>query len=146
MQTGRPIPKREAQVLLLAADGMTDKEIAVELGIGPETVSTYWRRIRSRLGAVSRTEVVATEIRRQAEDAIAAMRRENDRLLFEVAERKRVEAALSESEARWKSLADNVPSNILTVTLEGTITWSNVAYVFRTSRKRLNLDRSGEWG
>jgi len=52
-------PKREEQVLVLAAKGLTDKEIAIKLGISPDTVGTYWRRILAKYQAASRTEVVA---------------------------------------------------------------------------------------
>ncbi len=52
-------PKREEQVLVLAAGGLTDKEIAIRLGISPDTVGTYWRRILAKYQAASRTEVVA---------------------------------------------------------------------------------------
>ena len=52
-------PKREEQVLVLASGGLTDKEIAVRLGISPDTVGTYWRRILAKYRASSRTEVVA---------------------------------------------------------------------------------------
>jgi len=52
-------PKREEQVLVLAARGLTDKEIAIKLGISPDTVGTYWRRILAKYQAASRTEVVA---------------------------------------------------------------------------------------
>ncbi|MDR3691532.1 MAG: LuxR C-terminal-related transcriptional regulator [Fimbriimonas sp.] len=52
-------PKREEQVLVLAAGGLTDKEIAIKLGISPDTVGTYWRRILAKYQAASRTEVVA---------------------------------------------------------------------------------------
>ncbi len=44
---------------MLAARGLTDKEIAVKLGISPDTVGTYWRRILAKYQAASRTEVVA---------------------------------------------------------------------------------------
>ena len=52
-------PKREEQVLVLVAGGLTDKEIAIRLGISPDTVGTYWRRILAKYQAASRTEVVA---------------------------------------------------------------------------------------
>jgi DNA-binding NarL/FixJ family response regulator len=52
-------PNREAQVLSFAAEGMTDKQIAAELGISLATVDTYWRRIRTKFDSTSRTEAVA---------------------------------------------------------------------------------------
>ncbi len=53
-------PPRERQVILGAAEGKTDRQIAFELGISPETVATYWRRIRLRHGGTSRTEIIAS--------------------------------------------------------------------------------------
>jgi hypothetical protein len=52
-------PPRERQVIQGAAEGKTDRQIARDLGISPETVATYWRRIRLRHGGSSRTEIVA---------------------------------------------------------------------------------------
>lgn len=49
---------RETQVVTLAAEGLTDKEIARELGIGLGTVGTLWSRIRGKLGQHNRTELV----------------------------------------------------------------------------------------
>jgi len=49
---------RERQVIHLAAEGKTDKEIAKFLGIQPGTVGTLWARIRSKLGPCNRTELV----------------------------------------------------------------------------------------
>lgn len=49
---------RETQVVTLAAEGLTDKEIARELGIGLGTVGTLWSRIRAKLGQHNRTELV----------------------------------------------------------------------------------------
>lgn len=52
-------PLREQQVIQGAAEGKTDRQIARDLGISPETVATYWRRIRLRHGGSSRTEIIA---------------------------------------------------------------------------------------
>ena len=58
---------RQEQILMLASEGLTDKEIAARLKLSPETVGTYWRRILSKYAAASRTEVVAKVVRLQAE-------------------------------------------------------------------------------
>jgi len=50
---------RERQVLKLAAEGLTDKEMAVRLGVSITTVRTYWERIRQKTGAVNRSQAVA---------------------------------------------------------------------------------------
>jgi two-component system CheB/CheR fusion protein len=63
MSNVEPTP-REREVLLLAAEGRSDKEIAEQLGVGRGTVVTYWTRLRERSGAVNRTQAVALEMAR----------------------------------------------------------------------------------
>ncbi len=48
-------------------------------------------------------------------------------LVRDITHRKRIEAALRESEARWRSLAENIPDIITTVDREGTILFTNHA-------------------
>lgn len=50
---------RERETLLLAADGLTDKEIARKLGVTGTTVRTYWIRMRNKLKSVNRAQTVA---------------------------------------------------------------------------------------
>ncbi len=64
------LSEREKEVLFLAGDGLTDKEIALRLDIGQKTVRTYWDRMRAKLGAASRTEVLAKAVQ-TALDAVA---------------------------------------------------------------------------
>jgi DNA-binding CsgD family transcriptional regulator len=71
-------PKREEQVLVLAAGGLTDKEIAVRLGISPDTVGTYWRRVLAKYNAASRTEVVAKYMDQRSKTAIESLQYVND--------------------------------------------------------------------
>lgn len=85
---------RQDQILRLAAEGMTDKEIAARLNLSPETVGTYWRRILSKYSAASRTEVVAKVVRLQAEASIdeiselnECLREVTDHLLLELSGR-----------------------------------------------------------
>ncbi|RYG45314.1 response regulator transcription factor [bacterium] len=82
---GEAPKSRQDQILLLAAEGMTDKEIAARLSLSPETVGTYWRRILSKYSAASRTEVVAKVIRLQAEANISEVSEVNE-CLQEVAD------------------------------------------------------------
>ena len=50
---------QERSILRLAAGGLQDKEIARELRIGPSSQSTYWERLREKLGAHDRAQAVA---------------------------------------------------------------------------------------
>jgi len=53
------LPVRQQQVLKLLAEGLTNKEIALQLGISPATVKIHVARLTSWLGAVNRTDAVA---------------------------------------------------------------------------------------
>jgi predicted ATPase/DNA-binding CsgD family transcriptional regulator len=60
---GPALTPRERQVLLLLADGRTDKEIAADLGIRPKTVGTHVSAILAKLGVESRTAAAAQAVR-----------------------------------------------------------------------------------
>jgi len=68
---------RQKQIVDLASQGRTDKEIAILLGVEPGTIRTYWDRLRVRFAAKSRTEVVARANQRRL-DVLA---NENEDLL-----------------------------------------------------------------
>lgn len=53
------LPPRQGQVLGLLAEGLTNKEIALRLGISPATVKIHVARLSNWLGAVNRTDAVA---------------------------------------------------------------------------------------
>jgi DNA-binding NarL/FixJ family response regulator len=54
---------REMTVLHLVAQGKSDKEIAVELGISPLTAHKHLSNILSKMGAASRTEAGVRAVR-----------------------------------------------------------------------------------
>jgi DNA-binding NarL/FixJ family response regulator len=56
------LPDRQCQVLTLAAQGLTNLEIAQQLYLSPHTVPEYLRLIRERLGAANTTHAVAIAI------------------------------------------------------------------------------------
>ena len=58
MQVKRLSP-REFKTLQLAAQGLTDKEIARRLDIGLSSVRTYWNRIRNKLDVTNRSQAIA---------------------------------------------------------------------------------------
>lgn len=49
---------REEQVVALVADGMSNREVAIELGLREHTIKTYLFRIFEKLGISSRVELV----------------------------------------------------------------------------------------
>ena len=59
---------RERQVLSLVAQGGTNEKVAQTLGISTETVQSHVRNAMGKLGAETRTEAVATAIRRSLID------------------------------------------------------------------------------
>lgn len=59
-QSAKSLTPREVQLLKLATQGYTDKEMAVLLGIRRDTVSTYWKRLKDKYGATSRTGLVVS--------------------------------------------------------------------------------------
>lgn len=54
-----PLSGREREALRLVASGSTNREIAAELGVAPETVKTVLTRAFAKLGAGRRAEAVA---------------------------------------------------------------------------------------
>jgi len=56
------LPEREKQVLQLLVDGLRNKEIAAELGIGIKSVETYRSRVMKRLDCASPAELVRAAI------------------------------------------------------------------------------------
>jgi PAS domain S-box-containing protein len=50
---------REKDVLLLASEGLTDKEICSRLNLTRSTIQTHWMRMRGKFGASSRGQIIA---------------------------------------------------------------------------------------
>jgi len=58
------LTKREIEVLRMVADGLSNKEIAAELGISTHTAKFHVAQIIAKLGAMSRTEAALIGVRR----------------------------------------------------------------------------------
>ncbi|HJV04714.1 MAG TPA: response regulator transcription factor, partial [Actinomycetota bacterium] len=66
VQGGRrtvPLSPRYVDVLRLMAEGRTNREIALELGLSIYTVKNYVERIYERLGARDRVQAVTIALR-----------------------------------------------------------------------------------
>jgi len=53
------LTERELEVLVLAAEGLTDRQIAYRLGCSPKTASKHLEKIRAKLGVDSRHRAIA---------------------------------------------------------------------------------------
>ena len=54
----KQLSQREIAIIALVAEGQTNRAIAVQLGVAPETIKTYLKRIFTKLGTHSRAEAV----------------------------------------------------------------------------------------
>ncbi len=59
-----PLTRREVEVLELLAEGLSNKAIAVRLGISDQTVKFHVAAICGKLGAINRTDAVRRAVRR----------------------------------------------------------------------------------
>ena len=78
------LSEREKQLIKLASEGFIDTAIANQLGISEATVSTYWGRIRVKLGPHSRTELVTIVLRDESERMMASLREENEMMAKQI--------------------------------------------------------------
>jgi len=60
-----PFSPRELQVLTLAADGLTNKEIAYRLGLSERTIQFHMNSIFNKTGTNSRTEAATYALRQE---------------------------------------------------------------------------------
>lgn len=111
---------REKQILKYAAEGLIDTAIAHNLGISEATVGTYWGRVRAKLGAHSRTELVAIMMRTTHEAAIESLKRENAHLV----EALHAEAKSAEN-SQFYALLEEAADALLLVNGTGMISFSN---------------------
>ena len=63
LSAAAPLTRREREVVRLVADGRSNDEIGVALGIATKTVEGHLRRLFERLGAASRTELATRAVR-----------------------------------------------------------------------------------
>lgn len=58
---------KEREILGLASKGFTDRQISLELSLSRGTLITYWARIKGKLGAATRGEMIAMLVRHDTE-------------------------------------------------------------------------------
>lgn len=119
------LSEREHQLIQLASQGFTDTAISHQLGISEATVSTYWGRIRIKLGPHSRTELVAMAINESNELVLDSLRKENLRLQEELRVRFGVSTEVQGN--FYQQLLENAPDSILVIRADGTVESANPA-------------------
>ncbi len=65
---GRTLTVREQDVLILMAEGASNREIGARLGISVHTAKFHVRRITDKLDAVGRTDAVAMALQKRIID------------------------------------------------------------------------------
>jgi len=99
---------RENQIMDLATRGLTDKEIASELGVRFTSVKSHWVRIRRKLAAANRAQAIARLLgHRSSADVPGTDARRDLRCL----------------RAYWATLLENVPLFVAVVDPEGRVQW-----------------------
>ncbi len=112
---GVTLSERESQILRYACNGFTDQAIANELGVSVATISTYWGRVRGKLGPHSRSELVAMYVRQRAHDALERLKNDN-RELMKVLEEKNQQLSEVETALNMMSaVIQDAPDAILIV-------------------------------
>jgi PAS domain S-box-containing protein len=106
-------------------------------GIASGFFQRAWRTILDEQSAIGKalaaelqaSELALREARDQLEERVAhrteQLARSNEELRVEIGERRQAEAALRESEERWRLLVENAPALVLTLDREGTISYVN---------------------
>ena len=132
MDNLKPLSKQEERVLRQARGGLTDKEIASEMGVSLETVRTYWQRIRKKVGAGTRAEIVA----RLSEKSIRAIQTEKLQLETEIENRIAMERRLRASEQQWRLMADAMPQIVFVADGRGKARFFNLRFYDYTGLTR----------
>lgn len=129
------LSQREDEVLKLAASGLTDQQIANVLNIRVSTVTTYWVRIRGKVGQLSRAELIALSVRQRSQEAMNELKQENARLKTELTERQTAETEALRSAGILRACLDLIPAGMLIVRPDGDVAVSN-----KTAEKMLGCD------
>jgi len=115
---------RELQLITFASQGLTDTAIALRLGISEATVGTYWGRVRIKIGPYNRTELVSIHLRMQQEEALEALRKDNEQAISEI---RQATERLGDQGSIYQDLIENAPDAMIVVSDAGFITIANKA-------------------
>ncbi len=122
------LSRQEERVLGLSASGLSDKEIANLVGISSAMIRTYWQRMRTKTGATTRNEIVATMMGAEGDRKLDAEREVSNHLQREIELRKTVEKQLRASETLFRTMSDSSPLGVFLTDANGDCVYSNRAY------------------
>jgi DNA-binding CsgD family transcriptional regulator len=83
----KELSPREAEIVELCVEGLTNEAIAHRLGLSVGTVNTYWLRIKFKVGGLGKTDTVVKVIRDRADRALRDANVERNELAKLVAEK-----------------------------------------------------------
>lgn len=116
---------REDSVLQLAARGLTDQQIANELGIRVSTVTTYWIRIRGKLGQLNRAELIALSVRQRSQETLNDLKRLVGDLHAENSDLIKLLTKHRQRADMGFAALDAVPCGVLVMDKDGKVTHAN---------------------
>lgn len=118
---------REEEVLRLAGNGLTDQQIANALHIRVSTVTTYWVRVRSKVGQLSRAELISLSLRQRSQETMDQLKAEIARLNEELAQKKASELEALKSSEIMRAALEALPAGMLILRPDGRIATTNKA-------------------
>lgn len=118
------LSEREAEILNLAIEGMTDQQIAHLLAISVSTVNSYWVRIRGKVGFFSRTELAAKCLRAKSQAEMKVVMAQSDKYQRQAEQNEKDVEALQNAEWCRAGLAA-MPEAIMVLDRNGKILYAN---------------------
>jgi DNA-binding CsgD family transcriptional regulator len=67
---GRQLTPREDEIVDLCVEGLTNEQIALQLGLSIGTINTYWLRIKFKAGGLGKTDTVVKVLSERAKRAV----------------------------------------------------------------------------
>jgi DNA-binding CsgD family transcriptional regulator len=108
----RELSPREAQIVELCVEGLTNEAIAQRLGISAGTVDSYWVRIKLKVGGSGKTDTVVKVIREKAERALRETNLERKGLADLIAEKEKGLLELRAALAVLQLAMDQIKSTV----------------------------------